>query len=50
LAENPREALERLREQRSAWYGEVSRARIDASGTLDQVTQRVLDAAEEDVT
>ncbi|MHB1208295.1 MAG: shikimate kinase [Acidimicrobiales bacterium] len=48
LADDPRSALERLREQRSAWYLEVSRARIDASGTLEQVTRRVRDAAQKD--
>lgn len=50
LTDDPREALERLREQRVAWYQEVSRECIDASGTLEEVTERVLDAAQKDET
>ena len=48
LADDPRGALERLRGQREQWYLEVSRARIDASGTLEEVTERVLEAANKD--
>ena len=48
LADDPRGALERLRAQREQWYLEVSRARIDASGTLEEVTERVLEAANKD--
>ncbi|MHB1087547.1 MAG: shikimate kinase [Acidimicrobiales bacterium] len=48
LTDDPREALERLRAQRTPWYLEVSRARIDASGTLEEVAQRVLDAVKKD--
>jgi shikimate kinase len=46
LTADPREALERLRDQRVGWYREVSRERIDASGTLEEVTERVLAAAQ----
>lgn len=48
LTDDPRDALERLRAQRTPWYLEVSRVRIDASGTLEEVTERVLDAAQKD--
>ena len=34
-------AIARLRHERSAWYREVSKARIDASGSLDKVLDRV---------
>lgn len=37
-------SLATLRRERSVWYKEVSRARIDASGTVRDVTQRVRDA------
>ncbi|MEO9181314.1 MAG: shikimate kinase [Acidimicrobiales bacterium] len=33
--------IARLRHERSAWYREVSKARIDASGSLDEVLERV---------
>ncbi len=48
LGDDPRGALERLRAQRAQWYQEVSRARIDASGTLEEVTERVLEAVNKD--
>lgn len=48
LADDPRGALEQIRAQRVPWYLEVSRVRIDASGTLEEVTERVLDAAKKD--
>lgn len=38
----PEAAIARLRLERSAWYRDVSKARIDASGTLDKVLERVL--------
>jgi shikimate kinase len=41
LGDDPASALARLREERSDWYREVSRARVDASGTLDDVVKRV---------
>jgi shikimate kinase len=47
LGGDVRSSLATLREQRGAWYEEVSRARIDASGTLEDVMARILDAAGE---
>jgi shikimate kinase len=41
LGDDPAAALARLREERSDWYRDVSRARVDASGTLDDVVARV---------
>jgi shikimate kinase len=41
LGDDPAAALARLREERSDWYHDVSRARVDASGTLDDVVARV---------
>lgn len=43
LGDRPAEALARLRAQRETWYREVSRARVESSGTLDEVVERVLD-------
>jgi shikimate kinase len=43
LGDAPLEALVRLRAERSQWYEEVSRVRIDASGTLEDVVALVLD-------
>jgi shikimate kinase len=37
------DALARLRAERSPWYREVSRARVDATGSVDEVRERVLD-------
>lgn len=37
-------ALARLRDEREQWYESVSRVRIDASGTPDEVAGRVLEA------
>lgn len=48
LKDDPRGALERLRREREQWYLEVSRVRIDASGTLEQVTERVLEAVQKE--
>jgi len=39
--------LARLRSQRSDWYREVSRARVEASGTLDDVAGRIIEALSE---
>jgi shikimate kinase len=47
LGEDAAGALARLRAQRTGFYDEVSRVRVDASGTLDEVTRRVRDGASE---
>ncbi len=44
LGDEPLSSLGALRDERGAWYEEVSRARIDASGTLEDVTALILDA------
>lgn len=41
LAERPVESLARLRRERTPWYEEVSRARIDTSSTLDDALAQV---------
>ncbi|HEY5437379.1 MAG TPA: shikimate kinase [Acidimicrobiales bacterium] len=41
LGGHPVEGIARLRNERSGWYREVSRARVDASGTIDEVVARV---------
>ncbi len=41
LGSSPATALLRLRKERSDWYGEVARVRIDASGDVTQVAERV---------
>lgn len=41
LGGDPTVGIARLRDERGGWYREVSRARIDASGTLDEVVARV---------
>ncbi len=46
LGEDPAGSLARLRTQREPWYREVSRARIDSSGTLDEVVALILDELE----
>lgn len=43
LGEEHAGALARLRAERSAWYREVSRGRVDATGSPDEVRDRVLD-------
>jgi len=43
LGEDLAGSLVRLRVQREPWYREVSRARIDASGTLDEVVALIMD-------
>ena len=43
LGDDPRATLERLIEQRTPWYRDVSRRRIDASGTLEEVVASVCD-------
>lgn len=47
LGDDAQSALARLRGEREQWYLDVSRTRVDASGTLDDVTKRVLQAAGE---
>jgi shikimate kinase len=46
LGSDHAESLRRLRAQRDAWYRVCARIRIDASGSLDDVLERVLDVAE----
>ena len=46
LGDEPRTSLARLRAEREQWYREVSRGRVDASGTLDDVVGRVLSELE----
>ena len=41
------QSLQLLRHERDAWYRDVARARIDASGSVDEVAQRVRDTASE---
>jgi shikimate kinase len=43
LGEDPAGSLALLRARRAPWYQEVSIARVDSSGTLDEVVARVLD-------
>jgi shikimate kinase len=47
LGEDVRSSLTELRAERGAWYEEVARVRIDASGTLEVVVARLLDAVSE---
>ncbi len=42
LGERPATALTGLRAAREGWYREVSRLRVDATGTLDDVVRRVV--------
>ncbi|MDE3064203.1 MAG: AAA family ATPase [Acidobacteriota bacterium] len=44
LGTDPREGLRALREQRSALYGDVARARVDVGGTPEDVATLVIDA------
>jgi shikimate kinase len=46
LGSDPVAGIVRLRAERSEWYRDVSRARIDASGTLDEVVARVRENVE----
>lgn len=46
LDDNSARSLTRLRAQREAWYRQVSRARVDATGTIDDVVKRVIDEVE----
>jgi shikimate kinase len=45
LGDDHRASLAYLRVQREAWYAAVSRARVDTSGPLEDVVQRVIDRA-----
>jgi shikimate kinase len=42
LAEEPARALARLRDERAAWYAEVSRLRVETSGLTDDVVAHVV--------
>lgn len=44
LGDDHRAALARLRRERTPWYEELATVRIDASGTPDEVADRVQDA------
>ncbi len=44
LGHDPENALALLRAERGGWYAEVSRARIDATGTIEAVVTLVVDA------
>jgi shikimate kinase len=44
LGDEPAVALARLRREREAWYDEVARVRVDASGDVEDVVGRVRDA------
>jgi shikimate kinase len=46
LGENHREALEKLRTQREAWYQLCAGERLDASGSIDEVVRRVVERVE----
>ncbi len=41
LGDEVGDGIARLRRERTAWYREVSKARIDASGSLDEVIDRI---------
>jgi len=43
LGQEPEVALARLRRERAAWYEEVSKVRVDASSTLEEVARAVID-------
>ncbi len=45
LGDDPVGSLVRLRAQREEWYREVARARIDASGSVDDVVDRLIEEA-----
>jgi len=47
LAGDHGRALTRLRSERSDWYHDVARARIDVDGPIEVVTQRVIDEMEQ---
>lgn len=47
LGDDHAAALARLRATRTPWYAAVSRARVDASGTLEDVSSRVQEALAE---
>jgi shikimate kinase len=46
LGSDHAESLRRLRAERGAWYRSCARTRIDASGSIDDVIERVVGAAE----
>jgi shikimate kinase len=45
LGDDHRVALAALREQRGAWYAAVSRSRVDTTGSLEDVIERVINQA-----
>jgi shikimate kinase len=47
LGDEPRASLIRLRQEREGWYNSVSRARVEASGTLEDVSERLIRAMSE---
>jgi shikimate kinase len=47
LGDDPAEGVRRLRREREKWYRESSRLRVDATGTLDEVLDRILAATKE---
>jgi shikimate kinase len=47
LGDDHAQGLKRLRGERNEWYRESARVRIDASGTLDDVLDRIVDATRE---
>jgi shikimate kinase len=47
LGDDRAEGVRRLRRERETWYRESSRLRIDATGTLDEVLERILAATTE---
>lgn len=42
LGDDHAEGVRRLRAEREEWYRQCSRVRVDASGSLDEVLQRIL--------
>jgi shikimate kinase len=43
LGDDHRGALANLRAQRATWYAEVARARVDTTGALEDVVERVIE-------
>jgi shikimate kinase len=47
LGDDRAEGVRRLRREREAWYRQSSRVRVDATGTLDEVLDRILQVTKE---
>jgi shikimate kinase len=47
LGDDPAEGVRRLRRERETWYRESSRLRVDATGTLEEVLERIFLATKE---